>query len=142
MAAGGAQAWLNIKRIGATCQLTLYGDLDSNFPTQPTTMLSKSRLRRLLPGRRRNRRDDPIIQAIPISEEPPIFHDHDGGSVQEMPLMYSTQQQCVSSLRSSFLGSSKPPTFRVLYQPTLRVSVFRFQSKTTFAGLITTANQI
>ena len=65
-------------------------------------MLSKSRLRRLLPGGRRKNRKEEQIQAIPISEERMFLDDE---SVNEMPSMYPTQQQCVSSINSFLSGS-------------------------------------
>lgn len=50
--------------------------------------------RRFLPGKRKNRREDRVIQAIPISEAPPLLHEDD--TDPETSSQHHTQQQCVS----------------------------------------------
>jgi hypothetical protein len=68
-------------------------------------MLSTSGWRRFLPGKRRNRRDDQVIRAIPISEAGPGLHEDD--TDPEMPEHYPTQQQYVLHLASLFIDDSK-----------------------------------
>jgi hypothetical protein len=54
-------------------------------------MSSKSGWRRFLPGKRKNRIEDPIIKAIPISEGVPALHEEE--SDLEMPVLYPGQEQ-------------------------------------------------
>jgi len=68
-------------------------------------MLSKSGWRRFLPGKRRNRREDQVIQAIPISEGGPLLHEED--TDPEMPEAYPTQEPYVLYLASPLVDDSK-----------------------------------
>lgn len=47
--------------------------------------------RRFIPGKRKNRREDQVIQAIPISDAGPLLHEDD--TDPETSLQYHTQQQ-------------------------------------------------
>jgi len=60
--------------------------------------MSSKGWRRFLPGKRRNRREDQVIRAIPISEAGPVLHEDE--SDPEMPEHdpYLTQQQYVSQI--------------------------------------------
>jgi hypothetical protein len=68
-------------------------------------MLSRSGWRRFLPGKRRNRREDPVIRAIPISEGVPVLHEEE--TDPEMPEAYPTQPSYVLHLASPLLDDSK-----------------------------------
>ena len=52
-------------------------------------MLSRPNWRRFLPGKRRNRKEDQVIRAIPISEGAPALHEEE--SDPEMPEAYPTE---------------------------------------------------
>jgi hypothetical protein len=68
-------------------------------------MSSRSGWRRFLPGKRRNRREDRVIQAIPISEAGPLLREEETDPETQAP--YPSQQQYVSSLA--------PPTSSISY---------------------------
>ena len=86
------------------------------FPTY--TMLSG--WRRFLPGKRRNRREDQPIRAIPISEAGPLLHEED--TDLEMPDHYP--RQYVVYLASLFIDDSKPAVIFSLPQPCSIVSLY------------------
>ena len=56
--------------------------------------------RRFLPGKRKNRRDDHVIQAIPISEAGHLLHEED--TDPETSSQYHTQQQYASFIPAPF----------------------------------------
>jgi hypothetical protein len=66
-------------------------------------MSSRLGWRRFLPGKRRNRREDPVIKAIPISEAGPLLHEEDTDS--ETQVRYPGQPQYVSSLVPLFIDN-------------------------------------
>ena len=66
-------------------------------------MSSRMGWRRFLPGKRRNRREDPVIKAIPISEAGPLLHEEDTDS--ETQGHYPGQAQYVSSLSPLFIDN-------------------------------------
>jgi hypothetical protein len=66
-------------------------------------MSSRLGWRRFLPGKRRDRRDDIVIKAIPISEAGPFLHEEDTDSETQQ---YHGQQQYVLSLGPLFIDSS------------------------------------
>ncbi len=65
-------------------------------------MSSRSGWRRFLPGKRKNRRDDHVIRAIPISEAGPLLYEDDTDPETSTP--YHTQQ-CVSFLAPLFIDN-------------------------------------
>ena len=94
---------------------------DPEIPSFPThTMLSRSGWRRFLPGKRRNRREDPVIRAIPISEGVPVLHEEE--TDPEMPEAYPTQPSYVLHLASPLLDDSKLAVIFSLSQPSSSVS--------------------
>jgi hypothetical protein len=60
-------------------------------------MSSKSGWRRFLPGKRKNRREDRVIQAIPISEAGPLLREEETDPETQGPYSSHGQQQYVSS---------------------------------------------
>jgi len=73
-------------------------------------MLSRSGWRRFLPGKRRNRREDQVIRAIPISEGGPALHEEE--TDPEMPEAYPAQP---------------PHHLDPLVEPNLNIDYGRFQ---------------
>jgi hypothetical protein len=65
-------------------------------------MSSKSRWRRFLPGGRKNKKDDPIIKAVPISEAPPVLFEE--GSDPEMPESFFPGQSLYALYFPSLFG--------------------------------------
>jgi hypothetical protein len=64
--------------------------------------------RRFIPGKRKNRREDHVIQAIPISEAGPLLHedDTDPETSSQYHIQQHTQQQYVSFLAPVLIDSS------------------------------------